>query len=94
MLGLPKPRDRGTAPVCVVHECSLEIRNEILMQCPHEECEIIAVRNDISRKMALWYVSCKVCNYCYPSPDPTKCIICDEGARVQLEQMVAEARGG
>ena len=93
MLDLPKPRDRGKAPVCVIHNNRpLEIKNELLMQCPVEECEIIAVRNDISRKLALWYVTCKKCNYCYPSPDPEKCIICDEATRARLDQMVTEAR--
>ena len=92
MLNLPEPRDRGTSPVCVDHDRSLEIRNELLLQCPVTGCEIIAVRNDISRKMALWFVTCKKCNYCYPSPDPTKCVICDEETKARLDQMVSEAR--
>ena len=92
MLNLPKPRDRGKPQVCVEHDKTLTIANELLLQCPVEDCEIIAVRQDLQKKLKLYFVTCKVCNYCYPSPDPTKCIICDADTREILDQMVTDAR--
>ena len=92
MLNLPKPRDRGKPQVCVDHKKALVIANELLLQCPVEDCEIIAVRNDLQKKLKLYFVTCKTCNYCYPSPDPEKCVICDEETQARLDQMVTDAR--
>ena len=92
MLNLPKPRDRGKPQVCRDHNVKLIIQNELLLECPVEDCEIIAVRNDLQKKLKLYFVTCKKCNYCYPSPDPTKCVICDKDTQAELDQMVANAR--
>lgn len=92
MLNLPKPRDRGKPQTCVEHQVKLIIQNELLLECPVEDCEIIAVRNDLQKKLKLYFVNCNKCNYCYPSADPTKCIICDETARATLDKMVKDAR--
>ena len=92
MLNLPTPRDRGKPNTCVTHGTPLEIQNELLLQCPEEGCEVIAVRNDLQKKLALYFVTCNKCNYTYPSPDPEKCIICNPETAEALETMVNEAR--
>lgn len=91
MLNLPKPRDRGAPQVCIFHKRELEIKNGLVMQCPVEECEIIAVRNDL-KGIPMWFVSCNKCNYSYPSPDPEKCIICDPEVRASLESTIDAVR--
>ena len=91
-LDLPAPRDQGPPQICIIHDRELEIKNAVILQCPEEECEIIAVRGDL-QKLALYYVNCKACNYCYPSPDPEKCVICDEDTREILERRIKIVRG-
>ena len=90
-LDLPKPRDRGRPVDCVDHGCDLEIKNEVILQCPAPGCEIIAVRRDLQH-LLLYFVSCKKCNYCYPSPDPKKCVICDNDTKMTLDRLVSESR--